>query len=78
MFRWGKGLGYLVVVDASSTGLAVIARERLPDGHAVPTFVYHRLLVEVGTLRFEQTERLPSGDGAVAGLRAYACAPRDR
>ena len=59
MFRWGKGLGYLVVVD--------VCRFLLGS------------LWEVGTVRFEQTERLPAGhDGAVAGLRAYACAPRDR
>ena len=32
--------------------------------------------MEVGTLRFEQTERLPAGDGAVAGLRAYALVDR--
>ena len=32
--------------------------------------------MEVGTLRFEQTERLPAGDGAVAGLRPHALVDR--
>ena len=34
-------------------------------------------LLEVGTVRFEQTERLAAGhDGVVAGLRAYALVDR--